>query len=109
MQEALDSLFSMIHTCNPSTLRVEAGASTVPPLFHSEFNTSLRCMGFCLKRKRNEFPAWLQYRLSIISADIAPISFNCELDIAQSPLGMESQERGVQTANLIDLCARPVS
>lgn len=85
-----------IHTCNPSTLEIEVGGSKVPPLFHTEFNTNLRCIRFYLKRKKervlNLAPAPLACRLGTVSAALALTSFSCQLDIARSPL-LGSQQR----------------
>lgn len=41
-------------TCDLSSLEVEAGEAKDggPPLFHGELNACLRCVGFCLKRKK---------------------------------------------------------
>lgn len=86
-----------IHTCNPSTLEIEVGGFKVPPLFHTEFNTNLRCIRFYLKRKKervlNLAPGPLACRLGTVSVDLALTSFSCQLDIAQSPLRMGSLQR----------------
>lgn len=97
-----------IHTCNPSTLKIEVGGSKVPPLFHTEFNTNLSCIRFYLKRKKervlNLAPAPLPCRLGTVSAALALTNFSCQLDSPESSENGLSTE-GVQTTNGIDPCA----